>query len=179
MPKLEQFTLPRIPESPVFETNRELEQLVAHIESMRPVVADCATMIKSMNDAAIQMQANFMANSVKAEKQSRFATWFAVGGLFISVLAMVISTVFSYVGFLDNRESGKRNEGQATLTSQTIKSLADSAKKDQTSFVEALREERRVTFEAKNKARCAPRQTDTAKTVRRGNILYCANIFWY
>lgn len=82
-------------------------------------------MIQSMNDTATGMQRDFMANAVHAEKQAKRATWFAVGGLLISIVALVISSFFSWLTLLDAREGGKQNDQMAQPTQKEIRLLGE------------------------------------------------------
>ena len=53
----------RVPENPIHETNKKLGSVVEQIEDLRPMAAQAAQLIRSMNDAAIRMQADYIANA--------------------------------------------------------------------------------------------------------------------
>lgn len=129
--EVREFPSVRMPGNPMIETNRKLEKLLAHNESMRQLATQCAAMIQSMNDTATGMQRDFMANAVHAERQAKRATWFAVGGLLISIVALVISSIFSWLTLLDAREGGKQNDKMVQSIQNEIRSLGERLQQQQ------------------------------------------------
>ncbi|HZG18848.1 MAG TPA: hypothetical protein VE092_02440 [Herbaspirillum sp.] len=114
--------------SPAVRTNQHLQEIVEHNASMRDLAAECAALIQSMNATATGMQMDFMANSIKAERQAFWATWFAIGGFAVSILALVVSTAFSYVTLMDARDGAKENERLVEALKGEIRRLTPASK---------------------------------------------------
>ncbi|RFC32247.1 MAG: hypothetical protein DID92_2727745232 [Candidatus Nitrotoga sp. SPKER] len=53
----------QIPKNPIHETNEKLGNVVKQIEDLRPMAAQAAELIRSMNDTALRMQADYIENA--------------------------------------------------------------------------------------------------------------------
>lgn len=110
-PKIPDITLRPLPEirSPLLETNSILQDLNSQINDMRPLVTQGAELIRSMNDTAIRMQADYLSNATQSDRHTRRAIWIAAISLFISAIGLASSSYFSYKGLVDAQEEEKKN----------------------------------------------------------------------
>lgn len=121
----------RIPENPVFETNRQLNGVLEHIENIRPIVVQSAELIGNMNDTALRMQADFMSNARSTQKYA----WVAIG---IAVVSLVVSSFFSWLSYNDAKQVAARNDAQLELFQQEIRNLIVAQEKDRVVLVNTL-----------------------------------------
>jgi hypothetical protein len=56
---------PNIPENPVYETNKQLGDLLSYLDRMEPLVVESGELIRNLNDAAIQMLAGQQGRTLK------------------------------------------------------------------------------------------------------------------
>jgi hypothetical protein len=113
---------------PQVATNQHLQAIVDHNTAMKSLATECASLIQSMNTTATSMQMDFIANSVKTERQAFWATWIAIGGLAVSILTMVISVIFSYITLMDARGGAKENQKLVDSLKSEIRRLAPEKK---------------------------------------------------
>ena len=110
-PKVSDIHLRPMPEirSPLLETNSILQDLASQINDMRPLITQGAELIRSMNDTAIRMQADYLTNATKSDRHTRNALWIAVISLVISAIGLVTSSYFSYKGLVDAGAEDKKS----------------------------------------------------------------------
>lgn len=111
------------PKNPILETNQILENLTSQIEGMRPLVAQGAELIRSMNDTALRMQADYVANAVRADRQTNRAMWVAGASLFISAIGFVVSSYFSYQSYADAKSPAEKSDVQIKVFKDSISTL--------------------------------------------------------
>jgi hypothetical protein len=136
------FRMPDLPPNPAFEMTARLNEILGHMEGMRPLAAECANLIRSMNDTSIGMLADFGRNARQTAIYNRITIWIAAVGL-------VVTAVFSVLNYLDS--DGKKfgaqvqrlTEAQDQRTERLIAALqaflAKQSAEDRDVLVEALR----------------------------------------
>jgi hypothetical protein len=134
------INLPRfdIPKNPIHETNAKLESVVNQIEDLRPMAAQAAQLIRSMNDAALRMQADYIENAKTAGRQTRIAIWIAAVSLVVSAIGLAISSFFSYQSYIDGAESGKKSEAQIAAFQKEIRNLATAQREERAALLKAI-----------------------------------------
>ena len=100
-------------ENPIYETNKRLNILISTIESMKPLVADSAELIRSMNATAIQMQEDFIKNS---SGNQLYAKW----AMTIAVVSLLVTSFFSWLGHKESNEQGAKTEKMIEIYQQDI-----------------------------------------------------------
>lgn len=125
--------LPHIPPNPIYKTNEALETLLGNIEQMRPVLADCATLIQSMNSTALQMQADAIKGSEIAERHSKWAMRVAIGSIVISIVVGVASIRYAQL----SPTAEQADELVGKLEKQ-IGALAAAGQEDRAALIKAL-----------------------------------------
>lgn len=130
--------------NPVLETNTKLDKFLEGIEEVKPVITQTAGMLQSLNDAAREMQNDYIDSSSKAERQAKNATRLAVIGILISALGLVLSTYFSYRTMKDGEVAAQKASdaaeeatkdaakavGLLQIELQAIKSAVENSKKE-------------------------------------------------
>ena len=104
----------KIPENPTFETNRRLNDVLDHMDEMRPLVAESANLIGSMNNAAIQMIADFGRNARRTE----IYTWFLI---IMAVSSLAITAFFSWSNYELALQA--KGENQRVIEKQSIQMI--------------------------------------------------------
>lgn len=99
----ESFKPIKFPENPIYETNKRLNTVISTMESMKPLVADSAELIRSMNDTAIQMQADFIKS---ARGNQLYAKW----AMAIAVFSLFVTSYFSWLGYEESKKQGLEAE---------------------------------------------------------------------
>ena len=127
-----------IPKNPIHETNEILENLTGQIEDMRPLVAQGAEMIRSMNETAIRMQADYIANAARTDRQTRNATMVAVFSLIVSAIGIVASLWFSYQTYADGKVAAKESKDQGKAFEDMSKSLMTVQHEDRLLLTKAI-----------------------------------------
>lgn len=90
------FKLPQMQENPVFETNRQLASFGSELNEV-------ASLIKNMNDLAVQMA----MDSAAATARTKF--WNNV--MFVlGLITLIVTAVFSYLGYASSNESSSQVE---------------------------------------------------------------------
>jgi hypothetical protein len=141
------FRIPDLPPNPAFETNARLNYVILHMQEMRPLAAESANLIRSMNDASIRMLADFGRNARRTE----IYTWVMIALAAVSLVATAVFSVLNYVG----EEPADRLTEQLGAQMQTLSEaqdhrterliaafqalLAKQSAEDRNTFVEALR----------------------------------------
>ena len=103
----------KFPENPIYETNKRLNTLISTIESMKPLVADSAELIRSMNGTAIQMQVDFIKSS---SGNQLYAKW----AMTIAVVSLLVTSFFSWLGHKESNEQGAKTEKMIEIYQQDI-----------------------------------------------------------
>lgn len=130
-PRHLEVTLPPIPKNPIHETNQILEDLATQIQDMRPLIAQGAEFIRSMNDTALRMQADYIGNAAKTERQTKLAIW-------IAVVSLVISSIFSYLNYVDSKEVDKKNKEQIAAFQQALEKLVREQKEEMSILAKSI-----------------------------------------
>lgn len=134
-----------IPKNPIHDTNAMLESVVRQIEELRPVAAQAAQIIRSMNDTALRMQADYIGNAKTAGRQTRNAIWIAAVSLLVSAIGLAISSFFSYQSYVDVKESGVKSDAQIKAFQNEIRDLATAQHEERATLVKAIVDARRVS----------------------------------
>lgn len=140
------FNIPeiRIPKNPIHDTNAMLEGVVRQIEELRPVAAQAAQIIRSMNDTALRMQADYIENAETAGQQTRNAIRIAAVSLLVSAIGLAISSFFSYQSYVDAKEAGVKSDAQIKAFQNEIRGLATAQHEERATLVKAIVDARRV-----------------------------------
>ncbi len=88
------------PENPAHETNRRLNQLIAHVEELSPILPQSAEVLQTMNNAVITMQADLYANAKKAARWN----FFVIGIAAVSLVVTAVYSWWSYQSYTKDRE---------------------------------------------------------------------------
>lgn len=147
------FRVPEIhiPKNPIHDTNAMLESVVRQIEELRPVAAQAAQIIRSMNDTALRMQADYIENAKTAGRQTRNAIWIAAVSLLVSAIGLAISSFFSYQSYVDVKEAGVKSDAQIKAFQNEIRDLATAQHEERATLVKAIVDTRRVPAAAVKK----------------------------
>jgi len=130
-PVIPQMPEIRIPENPLFETNKRLNKVLELIESMRPLASQSAELISNMNDTALRMQSDSIGNARKTEWYTRIA----IG---IAVLSLVVSSLFSWLSYSNAKHDAAKNDKQMEAFQKEIRNLIAAQEKDRSILVKAL-----------------------------------------
>jgi len=137
--------------NPIHETNEKLESVAQQIEDLRPIAAQTAQLIQSMNDTALHMQADYVANAEAAGQQTTFAIRIAALSLFVSAVGLVISSFFSCQSHLDTKESNKSSDAQIKAFQNEIRDLVAAQREERTAIVKTIVDTRNVSAAAVKK----------------------------
>lgn len=104
VPALQTPSVPsiRIPDNPAHETNARLNDVLDHMDEMRPIVAEAANLIRSMNEAAIRMLGDFGRNARRTE----IYTLIIIG---IAALGLLVTAGFSVQNYFDSLAAAVRS----------------------------------------------------------------------
>jgi len=126
------------PKNPIFETNQILENLTDQIEGMRPLVAQGAEMIRSMNDTALLMQADYISNADRSDRHMKKAMTVAVFSLVVSAVGLIASSWFSYRTYADGKVAAKESRDQGKAFENLHKDLMTAQHDDRLLLTKAL-----------------------------------------
>lgn len=147
-PKLDVFAhrMPElhIPKNPIYETNKTLENVVKQIEDLRPMAAQAAQLISSMNDTALSMQVNYIKNAEETGRQTKIAMRIAAAGLVLTVIGLAISSYFSYQSSIDSNESGQKSDAQIKAFQIEIRDLAAAQHEERAALLKAITDGQRA-----------------------------------
>ncbi len=150
-PKLDVLAHPmpelHIPKNPIYETNKTLENVVKQIEDLRPMAAQAAQLISSMNDTALSMQVNYIKNSEDTGRQTKVAMYIAAAGLILTVIGLVISSYFSYKSSIDSNESSQKSDAQIKAFQIEIRNLAAAQHEERAALLKAITDGQRAFSE--------------------------------
>jgi hypothetical protein len=127
-----------IPKNPIHETNEKLGSVVKQMDDLRPMAAQVAQLIRSMNDAALRMQADYIENAKIFGRQTRIAIW-------IATISLLVSSFFSYQSYIDAKESGVTSAAQIKAFQSEIRDLAAAQREERAALVKAIVDARRVS----------------------------------
>ncbi len=140
-----------IPKNPIHDTNAMLEGVVRQIEELRPVAAQAAQIIRSMNDTALRMQTDYIENSQKTEhqtqitiQQTKVAVKIAAVSLIVSTFGLVISAFFSYQSYVDAKKSNVSSDAQIKAFQSEIRDLVAAQREERAAIVKTIVDARRV-----------------------------------
>lgn len=137
------------PKNQILETNQILENLTSQIEGMRPLVAQGAEMIRGMNDTALRMQADYVANAVRADRQTNRAMGVAGASLFISAIGFVVSSYFSYQSYADAKSPAEKADVQIKVFKDSISTLVAEQRAERAAFLKQIGDANRNVPKAK------------------------------
>lgn len=132
------------PKNPILETNQILENLTDQIQDMRPLVAQGAELIRSMNETAIRMQADYVANAARSDRHTNRALWVAGASLVISAIGFVVSSYFSYQSYRDSKASGEKTDAQIKVLEDGIRNLVSEQQADRAAFLKSVTDANRA-----------------------------------
>ncbi len=92
----------KLPENPIHKTNDRLDQVISNIDSLRSLASDSALLIKSLNDTALNMAAEFKESSERDSKHNKIM-------LFIAVVSLALSALFSFLNYQDSKNKDMEN----------------------------------------------------------------------
>lgn len=127
-----------IPQNPILETNKILENLTGQIEGMRPLVAQGAELIRSMNDTALRLQADYIANAERSDRQTKNAMRVAVLSLVVSAVGLIASSWFSYQSYTDGKATAEEGKSQSKVFEKLTKDLMTAQHEDRVVLTKAL-----------------------------------------
>jgi len=133
-----------IPKNPIHDTNEMLESVVRQIEDLRPMAAQAAQIIRSMNDTALRMQTDYIENAKVAGRQTRNAIWIAAVSLLVSAIGLGISSFFSYQSYVDVKEAGVKSDAQINAFQSEIRDLVAAQREERAAIVKTIVDTRRV-----------------------------------
>lgn len=140
-----------VPKNPIHETNEKLGSVVKQIEDLRPMASQAAQLIRSMNDAALRMQADYIENAKTAGRQTRIAIWIAAISLLVSAIGLAISSFFSYQSYVDAKKSEVQNNALIKAFQGEIRELATAQREERATLVKAIVDTRHETAAAVKK----------------------------
>ena len=140
VPEPQVLNLPQMhfPKNPILETNQILERLTGQIEDMRPLVAQGADLIRCMNDTALRMQGDYVANAAQSNHQTKIAMWVAVSSLIVSAVALIASSLFSYLSYADGKANAVESKKQGDAFEKITKDLMTAQHEDRVNLTKAL-----------------------------------------
>ena len=118
------------PKNPIHDTNEMLESVVRQIEDLRPMAAQAAEIIRSMNDTALRMQTDYIKNAKTAGRQTRIAIW-------IAAVSLAVSSFFSYQTYADAKVSSEKNDAQIKSFQSEIRDLVVAQREERAAIVDA------------------------------------------
>lgn len=127
------ISMPPIQRNPIHETNEKLESVVKQIEDLRPMAAQAAQLICSMNDTALRMQTDYLDNARSSGTQTKIA----IG---IAVVSLIVSSFFSYQTYVDSKETGEKDAAQIKAFQKEIRDLVAAQRDDRAAIVMAIME---------------------------------------
>lgn len=133
-----------IPKNPIYETNKTLENVVKQIEDLRPMAAQAAQLISSMNDTALSMQVNYIKNAEETGRQTKIAMRIAAAGLVLTVIGLAISSYFSYQSSIDSNESSQKSDAQFKAFQIEIRDLAAAQHEERAALLKAITDGQRA-----------------------------------
>ena len=139
----------QFPKNPILETNQILENLTGQIDDIRPLVAQGAEVIRSMNETAIRMQADYVANAARADRHTNRALWFAGVSLVVSAIGIVVSSYFSYQSFMDSKASGEKTDAQMKVFEDGVRNLVSEQQADRAAFMKSVTDASRAAVSSK------------------------------
>lgn len=147
-----------IPKNPIHDTNEILGRVVRQVEDLRPLAAQSAEIIRSMNDTALRMQADYIENSQKTEhqtqitiQQTKVAVKIAAVSLIVSAIGLIISAFFSYQSYVDAKKSNESSDAQAKAFQSEIRDLVAAQREERASIVKNIVNARSVPAAAVKK----------------------------
>lgn len=120
-----------IQKNPILETNKKLDKVQKNIEDLQPMAIQAAQLINSLNEVAVKMQVESAINSANTRKQTKIALW-------ISVLSIVISSLFSIKNSIDSNIASDKNDAQLKSFQSEIRSITTIQADGNTALVKAI-----------------------------------------
>lgn len=120
-----------IQKNPIHVTNEMLESIVRQIEDLRPMAAQAAEIIRSMNDTALRMQTDYIQNAKTTGLQTRIAIW-------IAAISLAVSSFFSYQTYADAKDSSKKNDTQIKAYQTEIHDLVAAQREERAAIGKAI-----------------------------------------
>jgi hypothetical protein len=120
-----------IPENPIHKTNARLEDLLDHIAALRPLAAETANLIRSMNDASIRMLGDFGRNA----RRSEIYNWIIIG---IAAVSLVVTAVFSVLSYVGRDDADARTDRLIAAFSRRMQAQSDAQDKRTEELAAAL-----------------------------------------
>lgn len=139
------------PSNPIHETNQILENLNNQIEGMRPIVAQGAELIRTMNETALRMQADYIANAARSDRQTKNAMRVAVLSLIVSAIGLAASSWFSFQSYADSKAADQKSETQLKVFKDGIDALVREQGADRAAVLKSLSDANSRIPSAKNK----------------------------
>lgn len=132
----EPISLPKFPENPIVETNRQLGQVIENLDGMRGLAVQSAELFRNMNDTALQMQADYIRNSERTGRQARLAIWIAAVSLLVTA---IMPSVASYLDEIDTEAAERKNDARTEILKKELQDLGVAQKASAAALVDALR----------------------------------------
>jgi len=102
--------IPKLPENPVYETNRRISEATTYIEDIRSVVEEAARLLKSMNDLSLNLLATFTSSARQTGRHNSIL----IG---IAIVTLIVSAWISYLNY---RDTGRDVAGARAVLSTLV-----------------------------------------------------------
>ncbi len=119
--------------NPIVKTNEKLDQVAEILANSAPIAAQCASLIGSMNDAALKMQADYVKNAEETQWQTQLS-------ILIATISLVVTGIFSYINYQDAKEDAKTKEEYIKQLKAEIELLKQSHSEGVSDIVKAIKD---------------------------------------
>ena len=99
-----------------------------------------AELIRSMNDTALRMQADYITNAERSDNKTKNAMRIAVLSLLVSAVGLIASSWFSYQTYADGKAAAEESRSQAAAFENRHKDLMTAQHEDRLLLIKAIAE---------------------------------------
>lgn len=101
-------------------------------------MAQGAELIRSMNDTALRMQGDYVANAAESNDRTKKAMKVAVLSLIVSAVGLLASSLFSYLSYADGKANAVESKNQGDAFEKLTKDLMTAQHEDRVTLTKAL-----------------------------------------
>nr|WP_315485347.1 hypothetical protein [uncultured Undibacterium sp.] len=140
--------LPHQQKNPIHETNEILGDLKQQFALISPIASQCADLIQSMNDTAINMQADYINNASNNDVQTKKAIQIATRSMWVSIASLILSAAFSLLTFIDSKDSEKKSAAQIKAFQTEMQEMLKDQREDRAAILKQQNEDRSALMNA-------------------------------
>ena len=104
------FVLPDLPENPIYETNRRINEVVTALVAVQKVIMNSTALTTNLNDVAISMAKDLALTSKEVAANAKSSSFWSYVMAILAIIGIAVSAWFSYLSYSNDTLQNEANQ---------------------------------------------------------------------